>query len=147
MNIIKFTKTEITELDMIVKRVLRQRNMHGRQSRDERLYLSRRMGGRGLKSYQTAYEGTKIRIVCYICKSDDAAIANLWERDLNKEFYSLSKEMVKIFGEIGHDLSFEFGDILLDGEVVEGDFAGEYKKLKRTYKTGKVFKIKKVADF
>ena len=38
MNIIKFTKTELAELDIIVKRVLRDRKMHGRICSDERLF-------------------------------------------------------------------------------------------------------------
>ena len=61
---------------MIVKRVLRQKNMHARQGGDERLYLPREMGGRGLKSFQTAYEETKIRIVSNIFKFENAAIVN-----------------------------------------------------------------------
>ena len=50
MNICKFTKTELTKLDQIIKRELRQNNMLGRQSTDERLYMKRSAGGRGLKS-------------------------------------------------------------------------------------------------
>ena len=142
MNVVKFTKTELTELDMIVKRVLRQKNMHARQGGDERLYLPRDMGGRGLKSFQTAYEETKIRIVSYICKSEDAAIVNTWERDLNKENYSLSKELIKIYAGIGHELSFDFDEILLDGEVLNGGYCEVYKMLKNIYKKGNLSKIK-----
>ena len=81
MNVIKITKTEHTELEMIVKRVLRDKKMHGMQCSDERLYLPRDLGGRGLKSFRTVYEETKIRIVCYMCKSNDAAIINTRERE------------------------------------------------------------------
>ena len=59
MNVIKFTKTELTELDMIVKRVLRDKKMHGMQCSDERLYLPKDLGGRGLKSFRTVYEENK----------------------------------------------------------------------------------------
>ena len=39
INICRFTKTELSELDQIIKRELRDKSMLGRQSSDERLYL------------------------------------------------------------------------------------------------------------
>ena len=47
MNVCKF---EFTELDQVIKRDLRKNNMLGRQTSDERLYMKRKDGGRGLKS-------------------------------------------------------------------------------------------------
>ena len=86
--IIKFTKTELTELDMILKRILRLNKMLGLQSRDKILYLPRKVGGRVLKNFRIVYEETKIRIVCYMCKSIDPAVITVRERDLSKEYYS-----------------------------------------------------------
>ena len=48
MNICRFTKAELSELDQIIKRELRDKSMLGRQSSDERLYLKRENGRRGL---------------------------------------------------------------------------------------------------
>ena len=48
MNICRFTKAELSELDQIIKRELRDKSMLGRQSNEERLYLKRENGGRGL---------------------------------------------------------------------------------------------------
>ena len=141
MNVIKFTKKELTELDMIVKRILRMNKMHGLQSSDERLYLPRDVGGRGLKSFRIVYEETKIRIVCYMCKSNDPAIITVWERDLNKEFCSYAKEVSHIFEEIGHTLEFDFDEIVLDGDVVVGDYSKVYKVVKNVYKRGKIAKM------
>ena len=39
-----------------------ERNMHGRQASDERLYLARDKGERGLKSMKDMYKETKVRI-------------------------------------------------------------------------------------
>ena len=39
MNVYKFTDEELKELDQVSKRELRSKNMLGKQSRDERLYL------------------------------------------------------------------------------------------------------------
>ena len=43
-----FSKDDLVELDMVVKRKLREEKMHGRQATYERLYLPRSKGGRGI---------------------------------------------------------------------------------------------------
>ena len=50
MNVCNFTKAELSELDLVVKRELRKCNIMRRQSSDKRLYLKRDVGGRSLKS-------------------------------------------------------------------------------------------------
>ena len=59
MNVCQFSKGELMELDQVVKRELRSRNMLGRQGSDERLYLKREDGVRGLKSMRDVYERDK----------------------------------------------------------------------------------------
>ena len=46
MNVCKFSKEKLNELDQIVKRELRSRQMLGKQASNERLYLKREDGGR-----------------------------------------------------------------------------------------------------
>ena len=58
MNICRFSKGDLVELDMVVKRKLREEKMHGRQASDERLYLPRSKGGRGIKSMRDLYKET-----------------------------------------------------------------------------------------
>ena len=55
MNVCKVSETDLTELDIVIKRALRERNVHGRQCSEERLYLNRKMGGRVLKSLRDVY--------------------------------------------------------------------------------------------
>ena len=64
MNIIRYTKEELTALEAIIKRCLRKHKMHAPQGSDERLYLPRNEGGRGLKNVKDTYEETKIGVVC-----------------------------------------------------------------------------------
>ena len=47
INVCRLSKEDLVELDIIVKRELGERNMHGRQASDGRLYLARAKGGRG----------------------------------------------------------------------------------------------------
>jgi len=69
MNICRFTVGELKALDQIIKKELRGKNMLGRQASDERLYLKRERGGRGLKSLRDAYKETRLRVACYMAKS------------------------------------------------------------------------------
>ena len=69
MNVIRFSKAELNEFDMILKRELRNKIMLGMLSSDERLYMSRKLGGRGLISFRDVYEKTKVRVVTYMAKS------------------------------------------------------------------------------
>ena len=50
MNVCKFTQSELTQPDQVIKRELRTKNMLGRQASDGRLYMKRSAAGRALKS-------------------------------------------------------------------------------------------------
>ena len=65
MNVCKFTLSEHTELDQIIKRDLRKNKILGRQASNERLYINRKDRGRGLKSLREVYEVTcRVLNVC-----------------------------------------------------------------------------------
>ena len=49
MNVCKFNGGELKELDQVIKRELRSKNMLGKQSGDKRFYFRREDGGRGIK--------------------------------------------------------------------------------------------------
>ena len=54
---------------MIVKRELRERKMHERQTSDERLYLARAKGGREVKSMRDMYKERKVEVAGYMSLS------------------------------------------------------------------------------
>ena len=72
MNVCTFTKQKLDELDKAIKKILRDNKMHGRQASDERLYMRRENGGRGLKNMKDLYEETKVRVACYMTHSESA---------------------------------------------------------------------------
>ena len=59
MNVWKFTGGELKELDEVIKRELRSKNVLGKQSSDDRLYLMREDGGRGIKSLRDIYRDSR----------------------------------------------------------------------------------------
>ena len=59
MNVWKFTGGELKELGQVIKRELRSTNNQGKQSSDDRLYLMREDGGRGIKSLRDIYRDSR----------------------------------------------------------------------------------------
>ena len=92
MNICLFTKAELSELDQMIKRELRDKSMLGRQSSDKRLYLKQENGGRGIKSMRDVYRETKLRIACYMEKSESPWIQVALDREKEKEYISIWRE-------------------------------------------------------
>ena len=111
MNVCPVSAAELKELDMIVKR---GKSMHGCQGSDERLYLPRDRGGRGLKSREDVNIETKICIACY-----------LWLH-MGKKFTSIHRTVEEAFAEIGIKVEFAKQEITMEGKKIEGD----WKKVK-----------------
>ena len=83
-NVCKFSQRELKELDQIVKRELRSKQMLAKQASDERLYLKREDGERGLKSIKDVYKETRLRVACCISKSENRWIQAAWRRETLK---------------------------------------------------------------
>ena len=84
MNVCMLPRGELQELNMVIKRKLREWKVHGKQASDKRLYLPRSEGGRGLKSLEDVYATTKIRIASYLSQSEDQWLKVVRDRDMKK---------------------------------------------------------------
>ena len=135
-NVCKFTKPELNELDLVVKRELRKCNTLGRQSSDERLYLKRDVGGRGLKSLRDVFVETRLRVAWYMVKSSNKWIKAEWKRELLKETNSIKDEAITLMYAVRMVLDFEEDCILLDGERIEKDWKLTWRALKARLKKG-----------
>ena len=135
MKICKFTGGELKELDQVIKRELRSKNMLGKQSSDETLYLRRRDGGRGIKSLKDIYKGTRLRVACYIACSENKWISAAWRSGNTKE-NSIVEEAMKILKYVGVEIQFEEGNIQIDGELIDGGWKSAWKRLKEKLKKG-----------
>ena len=80
MNVCKFTDGELKELDQVIKRKLRSKIMLGKQSSNERLYLIREDGGRGMKSLRDIYKETRLRVTFYMTWIQNKWIKAAWRR-------------------------------------------------------------------
>ena len=63
--------------------------MLGRQATDERFYMKRKDGRRGLKSLREVYEETRLRVGCFIFVSYNRWIKEAWKQEARKECNSI----------------------------------------------------------
>ena len=107
MNVCKFTDGELKELDQVIKRELRSKNMLGKQSSNNRLYLIREDGGKGIKSLRDIYKETRLRVACYLTCLENKWIKAAWRRENIKEENSIVEEAMKTMGDVEVEIQFE----------------------------------------
>ena len=134
MNVCTFTKQKLDELDKAIKKILRDNKMHGRQASDERLYMRRENGGRGLKNMKDLYEETKVRVACYMTHSESAWIKTAWRREFQKEGKSIKSEAEDALREVGENVEFFLDHVKIQGIAQAGDWRKIWKKLKTKIK-------------
>ena len=136
MNVCKFTAGKLKELDQVIKRELRSKNMLGKKSTDEKLYLRREDGGRGIKLLKDIYKETRLRVACYMDCSEHKWISTAWRRENTKEDNSMVEEVMKTMEDVEVEIQFEEGNIRIDGELIDGGWKPVWKKLKEKLKKG-----------
>ena len=110
--------------------------MHGRQANDERLYMRRENGGRGLKNMKDLYKQTKVRVACYMTHSESAWIKTAWRREFQKESKSIKSEAEDALREVGENVEFCLDHVKIQGIAQAGDWRKIWKKLKRKSRKG-----------
>ena len=128
MNVCKFSKGELNGLDQIIKRELRSNQMlgnqasndrlylkreDGNQASNDRLYLKREDGGRESKSMRNVYKETRLRVVCYMSKSENRWIQATWRRETLQAQNPIVTEARTTMEEVGRKLKFEDNTIQL----------------------------------
>ena len=118
MNVWKLSKRELKELDQIVKKELRSKQMLGKQASNEIIYLKREDRERGLKSMRDVHEETRLRVACYMSKSENRWIQAAWSRETLKVENAVVTEARTTMEEVGMRLKFEDNVMQLNGEQI-----------------------------
>ena len=134
MNVCKFSNGELKELDQVINREMRSSTILGKQGSDEKLYLKREDGGRGIKSMRDVYQETRFRVACYMACSTNSWIRAAWRRKMMKEENAIVTETVKTMEDVGVRIQFEEGSISIDGEVLEGGRKPAWRRSKENRK-------------
>ena len=115
---------------------MRSSNILRKQGSDERLYMKREEGGRGIKSMRDVYQETRLRVACYVACLTNSWIRAASRREMMKEENAIVTEAVKIMEDVGVRIQFEEGSISIDGEVIEEDWKPAWRRLKEKRKNG-----------
>ena len=110
--------------------------MLGKQSSNERLYLTRENGRRGTKLLKDIYKKTRLRVACYMACSENKWISTAWRRENTKEDNSIIEEAMKTMEDVEVEIQFEGGTIWIDGELIDGGWKLSMKRLKEKLKMG-----------
>ena len=145
MNVRKFSNGEMKDLDQAIKWEMRSSNILGKQGSDERLYLKREDGGRGIKSMRDVYQETRLRVACYMACSTNSWIRAAWRREMMKKENAIVTEAVKIMEDVGVRIPFEEGSISIDGQVIEGGWKPAWRSMKEKRKKG--VKAKRIESY
>lgn len=81
-NIIKWKMSEIKSLDAKTRKLLTIHRMHHPKADVKRMYLPRRVGGRGLTPLETG--STTVGLETYLRNSDDALLQLVLQHDAKK---------------------------------------------------------------
>ena len=71
MNLVHFSRPELVNLDVRMRKILKKMNWMDEKSTEERLYMTIANGGSGLLSFEYLYNMAKIRISNYLSHTED----------------------------------------------------------------------------
>ena len=104
--------------------------MLGPQASNERLYMERKDGRRGLKSLREVYEETRLRVGCYMFVSDNRWIKEAWKQEKRNECNSIKDEIILKMQTKGKTVQFEGEDMKLEGKILDREFKRIWKQVK-----------------
>ena len=126
----------LTELDQVINRDLRKNNMLGRQTSGERLYMKRKVGGRGLKSLRDVYEETRLHVGYYMFVSDNRWTKEAWKQEARKDSNSIKDEIILTIETKGKTIQFEGEDMKLERKMLGRELKTIWKQVKQCFKKG-----------
>jgi len=87
--------SKIKKLNTKTRKLLTVHRMHHPKADVNKMYLPRRIGGRGLTKLETAYKSTTIGLETYLRNTDDALLQLVLQHETKKKRYSTQKEAEK----------------------------------------------------
>jgi hypothetical protein len=135
MNICHYTISELKELDVRMRRLLADKRMRGKEESIERLYMSKKEGGRGMVSFEQMYKSTKVMIAIYLCLTEDPMLKKVFQRERKKiAWKNPVREAEMAFEEVGHSLKLNQNQVIVDGNEFIGTTANVRQTVGKLYK-------------
>ena len=92
-NNINWKMSETRRLDTKTQQLLTIHRMHHPRADMNRMYLPRRIGGRGLSKLETAYKSTIIGLETYLRNTDDALLQLVLQHETKRSFTPSKKRV------------------------------------------------------
>jgi hypothetical protein len=135
MNICHFTKSELREFDVKMRKILIEKRARGIQESIERMYMPRDVGGRGFISFELMYKMTKISIAVYLALTEDPMLKEVFKRERDKTSWKNPIREAEIaVEEVRHKLHLEEGKVFLDDVQLDGKPSLIRKNLPQQFK-------------
>jgi len=99
-NIINWQLKDIKKLDTKTRKLLTTERMHHPKADVERLYLPRKIGGRGLSQIELSYKTTTVGLNTYLATTQDNLLKLVFQHEGSKKLYSVSREAQKFMHEL-----------------------------------------------
>ena len=94
-NIINWQMKEIKKMDTKTRKLMTTERMHHPKSDVERVYLPRKIGGRGLTQLEMAFQTTTVGLKTYLETTEDQLLSLVLQHERNKKLYSVSRQASK----------------------------------------------------
>ena len=108
-GIVNWTEQDIKDADIMVRKMLNMNRMFEIRSDVDRLYIPRKMGGRGLVSVWDSFKTTHIRLAHFMSKNSNTKLQKCFEFDMTCLF-SVTKRAEKFSDTLTIDLPKNFND-------------------------------------
>ena len=129
MMVCHYTKTELRELDMKLRTTMVEYKARNNEDSIERMYLPRKVGGRGILSFELVYNMTKILVAIYLCLTDTPSLKMVFERERNKSSWKNPVREAEIaMQEVGHSMELQQGKVVVDGVMIEAKTLRQVRK-------------------
>ena len=99
-NIINWQLQEIKKLDRKTRKLLTMYKMNHPKADVDRIYISRKEGGRGLIQLECTYKTTTIGLETYLREKNETLLRQVYHHEEHKKLYSVQKEAYKFRREI-----------------------------------------------
>ena len=133
-GIVKWTKDERRKIDETTRKILQKHGIISEKSATDLVYLSRRLGGRGLKNIEQTYQETVLGLDAYFEESSNRAMLTIQQcgHDIETPFTRLERaaENIRTENEVESKLQLKgVKQKRRKDQAAERDFAGKYIRI------------------
>ena len=129
-NIIHWQMQEIKKMDAKTRKIMTMNRMNHPKAGVDRIYVSRKEGGRGLIQLECTYKPSTIGLEIYLKEAEEKLLKHVYRHESDMKLYSIHKEANRFQRELDIQLQIQYNE---NGEMLPITKIAKYlqKKLQR----------------